>query len=106
MRSSLITRPPSRLDSLSLHAAVPISREEPGGTGRMARSAPRRGTGQACTARPGPPGGTRLTCSSSRSASSHATREEEHTPELQSHSDLVCRLLLGKQNQRQDRSKL
>src|SRR5260221_1436760 len=25
-----------------------------------------------------------------------ATRSEEHTSELQSHSDLVCRLLLGK----------
>src|SRR5260221_5583182 len=25
-------------------------------------------------------------------------RSEEHTSELQSHSDLVCRLLLGKQN--------
>src|SRR5260221_3899276 len=28
-------------------------------------------------------------------------RSEEHTSELQSHSDLVCRLLLGKQNHRQ-----
>src|SRR5260221_6148091 len=25
-------------------------------------------------------------------------RSEEHTPELQSHSDIVCRLLLGKKN--------
>src|SRR5438132_6048282 len=29
---------------------------------------------------------------------SHATRSEEHTSELQSHSDLVCRLLLEKKN--------
>src|SRR5947207_9655005 len=28
--------------------------------------------------------------------SPHATRSEEHTSELQSHSDLVCRLLLEK----------
>src|SRR5260221_5584551 len=28
-----------------------------------------------------------------------ATRSEEHTSELQSHSDLVCRLLLEKKNQ-------
>src|SRR5438034_1902272 len=27
-----------------------------------------------------------------------ATRSEEHTPELQSHSELVCRLLLEKKN--------
>ena len=27
---------------------------------------------------------------------SHPTRSEEHTSELQSHSDLVCRLLLEK----------
>src|SRR5438034_6599081 len=27
---------------------------------------------------------------------SHSTRSEEHTSELQSHSDLVCRLLLEK----------
>src|SRR5438034_5290162 len=29
-----------------------------------------------------------------------ATRSEEHTSELQSHSDLVCRLLLEKKKQR------
>src|SRR5438132_4647731 len=28
----------------------------------------------------------------------HAQRSEEHTSELQSHSDLVCRLLLEKKN--------
>src|SRR5438034_11306909 len=31
----------------------------------------------------------------------HAHRSEEHTSELQSHSDLVCRLLLEKKNRRQ-----
>src|SRR2546427_2394019 len=36
-------------------------------------------------------------CSSSRrSATAVATRSEEHTSELQSQSNLVCRLLLGK----------
>src|SRR5438034_6508774 len=30
----------------------------------------------------------------------HAARSEEHTSELQSHSDLVCRLLLEKKNTR------
>src|SRR5437588_7613201 len=35
---------------------------------------------------------------SSSSSSSTSSRSEEHTSELQSHSDLVCRLLLEKQN--------
>src|SRR5438034_5346805 len=30
------------------------------------------------------------------------TRSEEHTSELQSHSDLVCRLLLEKKNKKQN----
>src|SRR5437588_7605029 len=33
---------------------------------------------------------------SSATPEAHATRSEEHTSELQSHSDLVCRLLLEK----------
>src|SRR5438132_9583308 len=32
----------------------------------------------------------------------HESRSEEHTSELQSHSDLVCRLLLAKKNNRAD----
>src|SRR3982750_1640491 len=58
---------------LSLHDALPISRRSrPGSTPRRARRAPRRGRRRA------------------------ATRSEEHTSELQSRSDLVCRLLLEK----------
>src|SRR5438034_6196572 len=33
-------------------------------------------------------------------------RSEEHTSELQSHSDLVCRLLLEKKKKRQNRKSL
>src|SRR5215218_8193155 len=55
--------------TLSLHDALPIS-------------APRRCSGPSCM-RP---------CARVRSGS----RSEEHTSELQSHSDLVCRLLLEK----------
>src|SRR5436190_17343880 len=36
----------------------------------------------------------------SRSSAGSASRSEEHTSELQSHSDLVCRLLLEKKNSR------
>src|SRR5438034_8488601 len=33
----------------------------------------------------------------------HVTRSEEHTSELQSHSDLVCRLLLEKKKKRPEK---
>src|SRR5260221_6764450 len=36
---------------------------------------------------------------------SHLTRSEEHTSELQSHSDLVCRLLLEKKKKKNTRIK-
>src|SRR5260221_2018972 len=36
-------------------------------------------------------------------ASRNSDRSEEHTSELQSHSDLVCRLLLEKKNSEADR---
>src|SRR5437773_6721937 len=35
-------------------------------------------------------------CSNKVNLGAHATRSEEHTSELQSHHDLVCRLLLEK----------
>src|SRR5947207_7394662 len=38
--------------------------------------------------------------------SNSGTRSEEHTSELQSHSDLVCRLLLEKKKKRVDRPAL
>src|SRR2546430_4263574 len=60
--------------TLSLHDALPISR-------RRGRSA----TSRRCSA-----GG--YTCPTS----ARATRSEEHTSELQSQSNLVCRLLLEK----------
>src|SRR5256886_12289161 len=78
--------------TLSLHDALPISRA----------TAPR----WACRRRPMPP------CSScprrrppSRwraTASCTATRSEEHTSELQSQSNHVCRLLLEKKNTSSD----
>src|SRR5260221_9426454 len=58
--------------TLSLHDALPISR---------VRHAPRE---------------ARIADEGVRSVASQAGRSEEHTSELQSHSDLVCRLLLEK----------
>src|SRR5438034_3486339 len=40
-------------------------------------------------------------CPCSGRQASVAKRSEEHTSELQSHSDLVCRLLLEKKNQQE-----
>src|SRR5437867_5478425 len=72
----------TELYTLSLHDALPISR---GGEGR--RHHPRRRSGE-----PDPPGVFR------RHARLTARRSEEHTSELQSPYDLVCRLLLEKKN--------
>src|SRR2546430_16208882 len=62
--------------TLSLHDALPISRRA--GALPAPRRPPRRGT---CSA---------------RQRHRHALRSEEHTSELQSQSNLVCRLLLEK----------
>src|SRR5262252_11175565 len=59
--------------TLSLHDALPISR------------------GRGAAPRPGLPGPARRP----------GRRSEEHTSELQSHSDLVCRLLLEKKKKPQ-----
>src|SRR5438034_6543758 len=69
--------------TLSLHDALPIS------SWKRATPSPATSIGAAASCR------WRTRSSSSSSSSS---RSEEHTSELQSHSDLVCRLLLEKKN--------
>src|SRR2546426_4230371 len=67
--------------TLSLHDALPIW---PGGPPARMRPRSRSGDGRLrCRAAPGPPG-----------------RSEEHTSELQSPCNLVCRLLLEKKKNR------
>src|SRR5947207_977069 len=73
--------PPAETYTLSLHDALPISPSEPPTTGWARTSA--------CSANR--PSAWSCACSTAR-----AQRSEEHTSELQSHSDLVCRLLLEK----------
>src|SRR5215211_9426926 len=68
--------------TLSLHDALPISTVK-----RGLRRAPRRG--RALRGWP-----------ASRAPRPCRARSEEHTSELQSHSDLVCRLLLEKKKKR------
>src|SRR5256886_6235816 len=72
--------------TLSLHDALPISARA-----RSARSSLRA---RPASARAAP---RRARCAPSR-APHAARRSEEHTSELQSQSNLVCRLLLEKKN--------
>src|SRR5260221_3855350 len=51
-------------------------------------------------------GSFRSASSRLRSQRSWSIRSEEHTSELQSHSDIVCRLLLEKKKTSADRSRL
>src|SRR2546430_7266755 len=71
---------------------------------RFPQSSPRRGASKRCTrlrARVSIPSATSRCCSKMR-APREPKRSEEHTSELQSQSNLVCRLLLEKKKQRQD----
>src|SRR5438034_1937485 len=74
--------------TLSLHDALPISGRRAGHRG--ARS----------DARAAARWGRRSRSRGSRSRATTPTRSEEHTSELQSHSDLVCRLLLEKKKKK------
>src|SRR5436190_9511595 len=83
---------PTEIYTLSLHDALPISGLRLWVEGRNQRAAlfrtrHRRGSGTHLlfSRRPG-------------------TRSEEHTSELQSHSDLVCRLLLEKKKKKRKKT--
>src|SRR5438034_3415672 len=92
-------RPPStEIYTLSLHDALPISHG--GATGARGR----RGFHQDLSrGRVGPElhqGAARAVAPfAHRADRRERSRSEEHTSELQSHSDLVCRLLLEKKKQ-------
>src|SRR5438034_4545977 len=69
-----------------------------------------RGIGQVC--RGGAFGGRRLLIAAGEGDDAHhgrqqnfGKRSEEHTSELQSHSDLVCRLLLEKKKKKKKKKK-
>src|SRR5207249_9312309 len=97
---------PSSFLSLSLHDALPISRDLCGCCGKPPRNRIGRPRRRGTSARPA---GCRAcrTCPSHSSARlpssapacrrrARSNRSEEHTSELQSRFDLVCRLLLEK----------
>src|SRR2546430_7291263 len=93
---------PPEIYPLPLHAALPISSIS---SSSMSTSRPSRST-PSTRAYSGSPGTAAITCSASaRSLSGgvadaadppNSHRSEEHTSELQSQSNLVCRLLLEK----------
>src|SRR5690606_41592215 len=97
----VIATPPSEISTLSLHDALPISREVRPGRLRARRPHPAsrralrsaRGHGPCRHSPRGPARGAR------QRASSAAARSEEHTSELPSRENLVCRLLLEKKKQ-------
>src|SRR5207249_11238398 len=105
---SLLPPPPPPTHTLSLHDALPISRPRRAAQAGRARlrlraSAPRDGADR----RHAPPSraqhlrgararGARVPPGGSVGRSSRVARSEEHTSELQSRFDLVCRLLLEK----------
>src|SRR5688572_31187541 len=78
--------PTTEIYPLSLHDALPISSAAASAWTRRRLSCPR------CRRRS-------AGASGSRSSASRPTRSEEHTSELQSQSNLVCRLLLEKKKQ-------
>src|SRR5690606_41362279 len=83
---------PTALYTLSLHDALPISsrrRPRSSSAGRWHRCRP-----------PMDPPGTRMGRRLGRCRGETHTRSEEHTSELQSRENLVCRLLLEKKKKK------
>src|SRR5690606_41446070 len=94
--------PTSESDALSLHDALPISSAIRCGT------IPKPASGStvasplriACLAKSVAPSRPRTSPGTGRTRSAVAARSEEHTSELQSRENLVCRLLLEKKKTR------
>src|SRR5690606_41331894 len=99
----LTAPPPPASYSVSLHAALPISRAPTRGAAVRAAGV-KRPCGAEPAARaalaPARPAEPSRPCAPppARSTSCHGSRSEEHTSELQSRENLVCRLLLEKKN--------
>src|SRR5438034_7977959 len=96
-----------RTSPLSLHDALPIFRDACGRASTAAITLAMDSMPDIPGMPPAPAGIGRITPRSPNGRGGRSTgkrcpwqaRSEEHTSELQSHSDLVCRLLLEKKNQ-------
>src|SRR5438034_1786923 len=86
--------------SLSLHDALPISQCG----GKPAACGKRRWIGE--RSRHASNGTVSSAAFAGKSRGGSCARSEEHTSELQSHSDLVCRLLLEKKKKKYLRIRL
>src|SRR5690606_41541759 len=96
--------PPAETSPLSLHDALPIC-TVPGGAVVVVSEAGMKGRVKGLlggpTAGEAPPPASMPPEMASEAAAQHqALRSEEHTSELQSRENLVCRLLLEKKNRR------
>src|SRR5438094_5144590 len=89
-----MTPPPTEIYTLSLHDALPISR--PLGGARVLARGIARTVRAAAADHEAVEAGAGL----ERSGSTNGARSEEHTSELQSPYDLVCRLLLEKKKKK------
>src|SRR5439155_19393089 len=83
--------PPTDTSTLSLHDALPISPGPPAHRPPMVARASTRGCQRCC-------GSGRASARSVGSPTAPPARSEEHTSELQSRGQLVCRLLLEKKS--------
>src|SRR5688572_31608738 len=89
--------------TLSLHDALPISRRSRAGDSSR-RSRPRREAESwvfRCCRTRSTASSTPMDCRIPAISSRSARRSEEHTSELQSQSNLVCRLLLEKKKHKE-----
>src|SRR5690606_40609360 len=82
--------------TLSLHDALPISATSKPKPSSNAPSRARKSASSCAARRPASPTCTRTCCASTCSCIARTRRSEEHTSELQSRENLVCRLLLEK----------
>src|SRR5688572_32607378 len=88
----------TKIYTLSLHDALPISEEE--GRDRRDRGRDRARRPGAAQRRAGDRARRQVLPAARHRRHGAARRSEEHTSELQSQSNLVCRLLLEKKNQK------
>src|SRR5438034_5378454 len=106
LRPSLLTflsphRAPPDIYTLSLHDALPISATSADTPALMCTTVPPAKSSAPSFASQPPEPHTQW---ASGSYTNVAHRSEEHTSELQSHSDLVCRLLLEKKKKKHTQS--
>src|SRR5438034_5744441 len=88
--------PTSAIYTLSLHDALPISFCTAGRSSPIRAAMIARTTSSSTRVNPPRRVGSSCRVMGAYSGGAFCGRSEEHTSELQSHSDLVCRLLLEK----------